>query len=481
MYALDDASVSVSERRVRTGWMVAALMLGVLVYGILATVVTPALTLLQHELHTSVGDVTWLLTAYLLAAAVGTAVLGRLGDMFGKRRMLLVSLALMAAGTLISAVGGVLPVVVAGRVLQGMAGGLLPLAFAIIRDELPHERVGHAIGAVSAMIGVGAGVGVILPGLVAAGPGWQWLFWIPLALTVIAIVGTRVFIAESPVRPGGRVNWVNAALLTIGIAALLIALSEGSSWGWTSGPTLGLLLGGAAVCALWAVAESISTRPLINVSLMRVRALWTTNITAFLLGAAMFSSTAVYPIFAQLPTSTGFGYGATTLVCGLYMLPYSVAIAVAGSLAGRIARGLGFLAALVAGCVICAVGSGYMAVRYHHPLDMMISLAVFGFGLGIATSALATVVVHAAPGGQVGETTGMNQVIRMIGGAVGTQVVSTLIASNRHGGVPTLAGFTKSYVAEVVFMILAAAAALLATTSGRLRTTEVVPHAGSGL
>ncbi|KAA8885747.1 MFS transporter [Nocardia colli] len=467
MSTLQDTMVRTSERKAGTGWTVAALMLGVLVYGVLGTVVTPALTLLQNDLHTSVGGVTWLLTAYLLAAAVSTAVLGRLGDMFGKRRMLLVALTLMAAGALVSAASGVFAVVVLGRVLQGMAGGLLPLAFGIIRDELPHERIGHAIGAVSAMIGVGAGVGVILPGLVANSLGWQWLFWIPFALTLLAILGTWVFIAESPVRPGGRVNWVNAALLTIGITAVLIAVSEGSSWGWTSGPTLGLLLGGAAVCALWITAESSSSRPLINVHLMRVRALWTTNITAFLLGAAMFSSTAVYPIFAQVPSSSGFGYGASPLVCGLYLLPYSVAIAVAGSLAGRIARRVGFLSALVAGCLTCAVGSGYIAIRYHHPLDLMISLAIFGFGLGTATSALSAVVVHAAPAGQVGETTGMNQVIRMIGGAVGTQVVSTLIASNQHNGLPALRGFTQSYLAEVVFLVVAAGAAMLAVPARR--------------
>ncbi|AHH18754.1 major facilitator superfamily transporter [Nocardia nova SH22a] len=462
MSSLREVTKTVPERRAGTGWMVAALMLGVLVYGVLGTVVTPALTLLQNDLHTSVGGVTWLLTAYLLAAAVSTAVLGRLGDMFGKRRMLLVALTLMAAGTLVSAVSGVFAVVVLGRVLQGMAGGLLPLAFGIIRDELPGDRIGHAIGAVSAMIGVGTGVGVILPGLVATSMGWQWLFWIPFALTVLAMIGTRVFVSESPVRPGGRVNWVNATLLTVGITAVLIAVSEGASWGWTSGPTLGLLLGGAAVCALWATAESVSSAPLITVSLMRVRALWTTNITAFLLGAAMFSSTAVYPIFAQLPTGSGFGYGASPLVCGLYMLPYSVAIAVAGALAGRIARRLGFLPALVAGCLTCAAGSGYIAVRYHHPLDMMISLVIFGFGLGTATSALAAVVVHAAPAGRVGETTGMNQVIRMIGGAVGTQVVSTLIAGNRHNGIPALSGFTQSFLAEAVFLIVAAGAAVLA-------------------
>lgn len=463
MPTLADTADSVSERRASTGWMVGALMLGVLVYGVLGTVVTPALTLLQSELHTSVGGVTWLLTAYLLAAAVSTAVLGRLGDMFGKRRMLLVALALMAAGTVVSAASGVFTVVVVGRVLQGMAGGLLPLAFGIIRDELPTERVGHAIGAVSAMIGVGTGLGVILPGLVATSLGWQWLFWIPFGLTLPAIFGTWVFISESPVRSGGRVNWVNASLMTVGITAVLVAISEGSAWGWASGPTLGLLLGGVAVCVLWAIAESTAGRPLITVSLLRIRALWTTNITAFLLGAAMFSSTAVYPIFAQSPASTGFGYGASPLVCGLYMLPYSVAIAVAGAFAGHIARRLGFLSALIAGCLTCAARSGYMAVWHHHPLDMMISLALFGFGLGTATSALASVVVHAAPAGQVGETTGMNQVIRMIGGAIGTQVVSTLIAGDEHNGLPALGGFTRSYLAEAVFLIVAAAAAVFAT------------------
>ncbi|MFG1796749.1 MFS transporter [Nocardia sp. NPDC049149] len=447
------------ETEVNVGLVLAPLMLGALAYGVLGSVVVPALPLLQRDLHTSENGITWLLTAYFLAAAAATAVIGRLGDMFGKRRMLLLVLAVMAAGGLVCAVSNSLAPEIAGRAMQGLAGGLFPLAFGIIRDEFPHERVAAGIGAVTAMIGVGA-VGIILPGLILPYLNWHWLFWIPMVITLIALAGTWMLVRESPVRPGGRVNWLNAALMVVGVTAVVLGISEGGQWGWVTGRTLGVIIGGVVVCGVWIAAETFGSRPLINMSLMRLRGVWTTNVVALLFGAGMYGAFAVYPIFAQLPPEAGFGYHAGILACGLYCLPMSIPTIIVSPYAGRLAARIRATTALTLGTLITAAGFGYMAVWSAHPYDMMISLGLMGLGFGIAFPTLMTVIVHSVPVVNVAETTGMNTVVRMLGGAIGTQVTAAMIAGHQRDGLPTQAGFTGSYLTLAAFMVVAALAAI---------------------
>ncbi|WP_338080324.1 MFS transporter [Amycolatopsis rubida] len=337
--------------------------------------------------------------------------------------------------------------------MQGLAGGLFPLAIGIIRDEFPRERVAAGIGAVTATIGIGA-VGIILPGLLLPGLSWHWLFWIPLVITLVTLAGTWSLVRESPVRPGGRINWLAAVLLVAGVTAVVLGISEGGTWGWSSGGTLGLLIGGAAVCAIWCGAEAASGNPLINVRLMRLRGVWTTNVVAFLFGAGLYAAFAVYPIFAQLPESAGFGYHASILAGGLYCLPMSIPSIIVSPFAGRLAARIGATAALVLGTLTTAAGFGYMALWNGHPYDMMISLGLMGLGFSIAFPTLLTVCVHSVPAENVAETTGMNTVVRMIGGAIGTQAAATVISG--RDGLPTRDGFTAA------FLILAAFAAVAA-------------------
>jgi EmrB/QacA subfamily drug resistance transporter len=445
------------------------LMLGTLAYGVLGTIIVPALPFFERVLHTSETGVTWLITAYLLGAAAATAVLGRLGDMFGKRRMLIVTLVVLAIGTIISGVTDSIGWQIVGRVVQGVAGGLLPLSFGIIRDEFPKERVAGAIGRLGSMIALGV-FGVILPGLLVPHLNWHWLFWIPLFLTLLALAGVWRFVPESPIRTGGQLNWLNALLMMAGITGFVLGISEGSTWGWTSAKTLGCIIGGVAVAAAWVLAELMSNRPLINLRLMRLRGVWTTNVVAFMIGAGMYSAFAVYPIYAELPKATGFAYGASMLRCGLYLLPSAVAAAVTMPFAGRLAQRIGATRCLILGCVIQAIGFSIMAIWYRQPYDMMISYGLAGLGLGIAFPVLSTVVVQAVPMENVGETTGMNTLVRMLGGAVGTQIVAALISSNTHLGLPTLDGFTYAFAALAAFLFIAAFAA-------RAVSVQITAHA----
>ncbi len=290
--------------------ILAVLSLAGVAYAMLSSSVVPALPTMQHALHTTETGITWLLTAYLLSASVGTAIIGRLGDMYGKEHLLLLTLVVLAAGTLLAAVSSSLAVIIVARFIQGASGGIFPLAFGIVRDEFPREKVAGSIGLLSAILGVGAGIGIVLSGVIVEHLNYHWLFWIPLVATLVAAVATWRFIPESPVRLPGRINWLAAVLMTIGISMVLLAISETTTWGWGSARTFGLILLGVVFLVVWIAVEVRSENPLIDMTMMRIRGVWTTNLAAFLLGAGMYASFIVFPQFAQLPTSTGWRDGA---------------------------------------------------------------------------------------------------------------------------------------------------------------------------
>ena len=455
------AGANIGHERIHPTLILAVIALAGLSYSMLSSAVIPALTTIQHDLHTTETGVTWLLTGYLLSASVGTSILGRLGDMYGKERLLLLTLGVLAMGTLISALSTSLLPMIVGRVIQGAGGGVFPLAFGIIRDEFPREKVAGSIGIVSSILGVGGGIGIVIGGLIVEHLNYHWLYWIPLVVILIAAICTWRFVPESPVRVPGRVNWLAAALMTVGFCCLLIAISETTVWGWGSVRTLGLLGAGVIGCAAWIAVEVRSDEPLIDMTMMRIRGVWTTNLVAFLLGAGMYASFLVYPQFAQLPKSTGFGFGASVVTAGLYLLPAALLMSVMGTLAGRLARRFGSKFALVAGSGVTALGFALIAVAHGHPYDMLISAALLGVGIGLAFSALGNLIVQAVPPEQTGVATGMNTVMRTLGGALGGQVVATLIANNMFHKLPTVTGFTDSFGLEAVFLIIAMLAGTL--------------------
>lgn len=474
-------STTTATDRTHPNVTLVVLALGGLAYAVLSSAVLPALPTFQHALHASETEVTWLLTAYLLAASVGTAILGRLGDMYGKEKILLWTLVILAAGTLLSAVSSSLAVIVVGRFIQGAAGGIFPLAFGIVRDEFPRERVAGSIGLLSAILGVGGGIGIVLAGVIVERLNYHWLFWLPLIPTVIAAVATWRFIPESPVRQPGRVNWLAATLMTIGMSTILIAISQTTTWGWGSTKTLGLLAAGVAVTVTWIVVEVRSENPLIDMTMMRIRGVWTTNASAFLLGAGMYASFIVIPQIAQLPTSTGFGFGASVVVSGLYLLPTTIGVTILGLSSGRISARFGSRTALLAGTVFSTASFALLAVAHSHPYDLLIAAALLGVGIGLAFAALGNLIVQAVSPHQTGVASGMNTVMRTLGGALGGQLSATFIAGNTSAdGLPTVTGFTDTFLMATGFLLVCLLAGVLVpkmTPAARLEAE--VGHAGT--
>jgi EmrB/QacA subfamily drug resistance transporter len=460
------AATATTQSRTHPTLILAVLSLGGVAYAMLSSSVVPALPTIQHDLHTSETGIAWLLTAYLLSASVGTAILGRLGDMYGKERLLLVTLAILAVGTLIAAVSDSLIVMIVGRFIQGASGGIFPLAFGIVRDEFPQEKVAGSIGLLSAILGVGAGFGIVLSGVIVEHLDYHWLFWIPLIAILIAAFATWRYIPESPVRVPGKINWLAAALMTVGLSTVLIAISETTTWGWGSTKTLGLIAAGLVVSAAWVAVEVRASNPLIDMTMMRIRGVWTTNLAAFLLGAGMYASFIVFPQFAQLPRSTGFGFGVSVVVSGLYLLPSTVGMTILGMYAGRISQRFGSRAALLAGTAFTTAAFALLAVAHSHPYDLLVAAALLGVGIGLAFAALGNLIVQAVSSHQTGVASGMNTVMRTLGGALGGQLSATFIATNVAHGEPTVTGFTDTFLMATGFLLVCLLSALLVPKRG---------------
>src|SRR3954462_12594383 len=365
------------------------LSLGGISYALLQSLVVPALPQIQHSLNTTESAVGWVLTAYLLSASVATPIIGRLGDMYGKERLLMLVLAMLAFGTLISAVASSLWLMILGRVIQGAGGGIFPLAFSIIRDEFPNERVPGAIGLVSALLGIGGGAGVVFAGIVIDNLSYHWLFWFPLVAILLTVYLTWRYIPESPVKPPAVINYRATALMTVGISTVLLAITETSTWGWGSPKTLGLLAAGTLVILAWIREELRSREPLVDMRMMTIRGVWTTNTVAFLIGVGMYSSFILLPELVQEPTSTGYGFGASVTVAGLYLLSATLAIVIVGQMAGILERRIGSRGSLIGGVVFALACYVLLVVSRSEAVEIYVAAGLLGIGIGLSFSAMA--------------------------------------------------------------------------------------------
>ncbi len=463
-------------RRARPGNTFAVLALGVAAFALLQSLVIPVLTTVQHELHTTQSTVTWVLTAYLLSASIMTPILGRVGDMMGKKRVFVGTLAALAVGSLLAAVASSIGVLIAARVIQGIAGGMVPVAFGIIRDEFPAARVAGAVGALASLTAVGAGLGIVLAGPIVAVLDYHWLFWLPLILTIAAGVCAILLVPESPVRTPGRISWLPAMLLSAWLVALLVALSEAPEWGWRSGRVTGLLAGAVVLAAAWVTAELRAATPLIDMKMMRQRAVWTNNLVALLIGLGMYATFAFLPEFVQTPTAAGYGFGASITRSGLMLLPSAITMFTVGIFAGRLTRRLGGKALVIAGCLIGCGAMSILAFAHHQEWEIYLASAIMGVGFGLVFSAMSALIVAAVPPSQTGVASGMNANIRTIGGSIGAAVMASIVTSQLGpSGLPKEAGYTTGFAAMAGGLVLAALASTLLPSARRLRRPASEP------
>jgi MFS family permease len=466
--------------------VLAILVSGGIIYTGCQAIMLPTIGLLARGLHSSQTSTTWVLTAFILSGGVATPIVGRLGDMFGKKRALLVMLSIVVGGLVLCAVARSLAVLVVGRVLVGVSSGIFPLGFGIIRDEFPNDRVATAVGIMSISVGIGTAAGVLLAGVIAANLSYHWLFWFPLMMTAPTAFAAWLWIPESPVRPGGSIDWTGAALVVAGLVCLLLAISQATTWGWGSSKTLGLLLAGAGILVVWSWFERRLRDPLIDMRTMALPTVWRTNLASALSGMTMFSSFAIIPRFVQEPAASGYGFGASISGAGVYLLPSTLTMILCALVAGRIERRIGSRIGLMGGCLVGGAGFVLIALAARHPWSIYAGMALVGVGVGVAYAALPNLIIGAVPPEQTGAATAINTIVRAVGGAFGVQVCTTLIAQDagRHG-LPALGGFIAGFWICAAGLLGAAAIAIAipkrqtATAAGPLVAAGAAPtHPG---
>jgi EmrB/QacA subfamily drug resistance transporter len=431
-------------------------------YALLQSLVAPALLTIQHDLNTTTAGAAWILTAYLLSASVVTPIAGRLGDMFGKKRAMVIVLLVLAAGTVLAALATTIGVMITARVIQGAGGAVFPLSFAIIRDEFPRHRVPHGIALISAILGIGGGLGIVLSGPIVQHLSYHWLFWFPLIAVLVATAGIVAFVPESPIRTPGRIDPLGAILLAGWLVAFLVPISEGPTWGWLSTRTLGLFAVAAVLFPAWVWAESRSHAPLVDMRMMRLRPVWATNLAALVIGFGMFASFVLVPQFVELPQSTGFGFGASVTEAGLFMLPATLGMLIVGPVSGRLSATVGSKVPLLLGALSSCLAFVMLAVAHASSWEIYVAMLVMGLGIGFAFGSMANLIIESVPASQTGVATGMNTIVRSIGGAIGSQVSAGIVtATVAASGLPTERGFTIAFLVAAGALAIGAVVATL--------------------
>ena len=442
---------------------------GAFLFSMQQSLVVPALTTLQRDLNTSATMATWLVTALLVASAVATPIFGRLGDLFGRSRMLVLSLVLLCAGTLICSAAPSIGVLLFGRVIQGLAGGVTSLTFSVVPDVVAPHKVANGVGLIAAMMSIGAATGIVLSGPIATSLGYRWLFILPLFAMVPIAIGTALVVPASAGVPGVPVDLPGAAVMSLWLTALLVAITQGPSQGWLSAPVVVLFALAGGGFAGWIALETRRAHPLVDISLLRRPVLWRANLGAFAVGIAMQATFTFVPRLVQTPASTGYGLGIPASRAGLVTLLWSIASTAAGLASGRLVVRRDHRSVMMFGAV-CAI-AGYVIVVLSHSsfVILFFLLGLFGFGVGLFTAVIPIVLMREVADSETGVTTGLNQVVRTIGGAVGTQVVATILASNmRADGFPRAEMYTVSFsVIALACVTMLAAAVLLPRLGAR--------------
>ena len=440
----------------------AVLVLAGTAFAFQQTMVFPALPEFQRELGGSTAWVTWVLTAFLVSAAVTTPILAKLGDQFGKDRMLLVSLTIFLVGCIGAAAAWNIWSLIGFRALSGAGGALFPLSFAIIRDELPPERVKVAIGLLSAVFGVGGGFGIVLSGVIVDHLSWRLLFVLGSIPVAAALALVHRYVPVSPIRTPSRVDVPGALLLSGGLVTFMVALTEGSDWGWTSGLTVAVGAGSAALFLLWGLVELRSASPMVDLRTLAYRPVLLTNITTLISGFALFSCFVLLPAFVASPASRGYGFGASATLAGVYLLPSSVAMLVSGPVAGLAGRRFGSKWPLAGGMLIVAVAALVLSQAHDEPFNVLAASAGLGLGVGAAFAAMVALIAENVDPREMGVSTGMNTVVRMVGSVVGGQLGAALLTTRTIPGtsLPAESAFTWAFGLSAVAALAASALAL---------------------
>jgi MFS family permease len=411
-----------------TGTIIAVLAFSGIVVALMQSVVIPLVPELPQLLHADAADTAWAVTATLLAGAVATPTVGRLGDMFGKRRMLIGSLVLLVVGSVLGAVATTLGVMIVARVLQGLAVGVIPLGISIMRDELPPEKLGGAVALMSASLGVGGALGLPAAALLADHFDWHVLFWTSAGVGLLALVLVVALVPAADLSSGGRFDLPGAIGISVALLCLLLAISKGGTWGWDSARTLGLGATSLVVFAVWGFWELRTTDPLVDLRTTARRQVLLTNLASIMFGFAMFAMSLVLPQIIQLPEETGFGFGGSMLQVGLVMAPSGLVMMAAAPISAKVSAAYGPKVSLMIGAVI--VGCGYLInVAFMAEIwQLVVATLVIGAGTGMAYGAMPALIMGAVPVSETAAANSLNTLMRSVGTSLSSAVAGVIVA-----------------------------------------------------
>lgn len=446
----------------RQGAIVAVLAIAGLASSFMFTLVVPIQSKLPELLDASREDTAWVVTSTLLAAAVMTPIAGRLGDMYGKRRIVLVLLALLVVGSVIAAASTGIIGVIIGRTLQGAVTGVVPLGISILRDVLHEDRVDSAIALISATLGVGGALGLPISALITERSDWHVLFWVSAGLGAVVFALVLWIVPVSALRTGGRFDYVGTAGLAVGLLGVLLAISRGNEWGWTSPATLVSGLGGLLVLLVWGWYELRIAEPLLDLRVAARRPVLLTNITSIAFGFSLFASNVVYPQMLELPATVG-GFGLSLVAASLVVMPAGLVMMVLSPFSGRLARTIGPKLLLVLGAIALVLTYGFTLLFASEVWQILVANIGIGFGIGFGYAAMPMLIMRSVPQSETGASNGLNALFRSLGTSTAAAVVGAVLATyvvDLDGvAVPGPAAFQVSFLlggaAAVVALLVA--------------------------
>ncbi|MEU7578521.1 MFS transporter [Streptomyces sp. NPDC041068] len=451
--------------------LVLVLGLAAMVVSMMQTLVVPILGIIQSELDATTANVSWVTTATLLSAAVFTPLLGRFGDQHGKKPTLVGVLLVMIAGSVLAATTTSLTWLIVGRVMQGAATAIFPLALSVLREEIRPEKLHGAMALVSGTLAFGSGLALVGAGLLTQGsdPDYHRVFWLAVVLAVVALLGVLYVVPKSRTKTGGRTDWLGALTLALLLVLLLLPISQGHEWGWTSGRTLGSFAGAVVMAGIWVLTESRVREPMVDMKMFAHRPVLFTNLAGLLLGFAMFAQFIGVSYLVQMPEGlAGYGFGASVLDASVvYLLPATLVSLVGAPFGGVLVRRVGARGTLAAGACFGVIGFAWLTLAHDNTASVIGAGMVIGLAISFGYASMPALIVASVPPHQTGIANGINSISRSVGSAVASAMITSLLASKTielPAGMPKLpqeSQFTLSFTIAGAAFLLVVAVALL--------------------
>jgi MFS family permease len=453
-----------------------AVLVGItLVVSIISSLGAPLLPDVAKDLDVSLPNAQWSLTAALIAGAIAAPVLGRLGDGRLRRQSILGALLVVTAGGIIAGLADSLPVLIVGRVMQGFGLGLAPIAMAAARDHLDGEHSRRTIALLSVSAATGLGAGYPISGLIAEQLDLHAAFFFGAILSAAALLAAYLAIPSNKEGPAISLDVTGALVGSVAIVALMIGIGQGHEWGWTSPATIGCFVLAIAVGALWILHQLRIPSPLVDLTQLRHRAVLGADLSAGLLGIALYMFLTVITEFVQTPSSEGFGFGSSTLVAGLCLVPFSVTSLVGSRLMTATLRRAGSRVALAIGGTAIVAAGVFFALVHGSLWQAFVMMGLLGIGFGFTFAAIPGLITRSVPAREVGSAMGFYQVVRSIGFSAGSALVASILASHAvaGSGFPAVGGYTTAlWVGAVIAVFATVVAVALAPREERPADAE---------